>query len=413
MAISLLVPAAIAAGLAAIGGTAGDTANSMRYGGVTKKGQNYQDYKNMKALTANDVGVNDLINTLLTPAEREEYKKYIPTLEEHFDVYEGDGWLDSFGDNWTAFTNMVSGDGKKYDELTKLLTARLNERGGINADSYINYLTDKANTVTSVVPTPSYIDPSVLGEAVQIEVDPVKWWTGQELADLHNIDYDVNNYYDLIKQGTKANVELGNYLADLEANNAGLDETVNKTAYLDAIRANKDAAAIQGTTLGAQAAADILTNVAANRAHNEVQTQVADNTVNILDPYLQADSAARVNANQYFTNLGLDLGQDIEGLYWNDSERYKALVELNAEMDAAHQSAINQINAANASMWANYQQAKASAEANNPYNDALTLYKFAKQAGMSELGAQSFVNNQIFKSYTGYNNAAEYYKDYQ
>lgn len=412
MAIGLGLLAGLAglAGISAITGTAGDVANDIRYSGATPKGKNYQAYKNTKATMANDVDVYDLYNTLLTPEEREQYKEYLPTLKEHFDVYEGDGFWDSLGDLFTDFSNTVSGKRTKYDELTNLLTSRMNAYG---KGSYENFLTDKANAVASSVSAPNYIDPNALGEAVQIEVDPVKWWTGQELADLHNIDYDVNNYYDLIKQGTKANVELGNYLADLEANNAGLDETMNKTAYLDAIRANKDAAAIQGTTLGAQAAADILTNVAANRAHNEVQTQVADNTVNILDPYLQADSAARVDANQYFTNLGLDLGQDIEGLYWNDSERYKALVELNAELDAAHQNAVNQIKAANASMWANYQQAKASAEANNPYSDALTLYNFAKQAGMSEIGAQSFVNNQIFKSYTGYNNAADYYADYK
>lgn len=408
MAIGLGLLTSIA--LAGLSGLTGGAANYNRYSGGTPEGKNYQAYKNTKATMANDVDVYDLYNTLLIPEEREQYKKYLPKLKEHFDVYEGNGFKDGVDDLFTYAWNTYTGDKTKYDELTNLLTSRMN---AYNDVSYENFLTDKANAVAASVSAPNYIDPSVLGEAAQIEVDPVKWWTGQELADLHNIDYDVNNYYDLIKQGTKANVELGNYLADLEANNASLDETLNKTAYLDAIRANKDAAAIQGTTLGAQAASDILTNVAANRAHNEVQTQVADNTVNILDPYLQADAAARVNANQYFTNLGLDLGQDIEGLYWNDSERYKALVELNAELDAAHQNAVNQIKAANASIWSNYQQAKASAEANNPYSDALTLYNFAKQAGMSEIGAQSFVNNQIFKSYTGYKNAADYYADYK
>ena len=117
---------------------------------------------------------------------------------------------------------------------------------------------DGASTMGVTVPAPAYLDTSF--ERYQREVEPLKLYSNQELADLYNLDYNFENIkkdYDAVAQ---ANVDYTNWLSDLNKNVGERDNVTNRTSYLDAIRNNKNQAVINGMTTGARAAGELLAN---------------------------------------------------------------------------------------------------------------------------------------------------------
>ena len=108
----------------------------------------------------------------------------------------------------------ITAHGKKYhkqaENLYKTLLDNLPElqfAQVVTTDKLPGDIKDLFKVSIPDIQKPNYIadiPAPTLGTA-----EPARLWTGQELADLHNINYDVNHYYDLIKQGTEANVKLG------------------------------------------------------------------------------------------------------------------------------------------------------------------------------------------------------------
>lgn len=241
-------------------------------------------------------------------------------------------------------------------------------------------------------PTPTYDD--VDFEGYQLDVDPVKLWTGPELAEHHNIDYDPNLFYDLIKKGTTAEVDRAMYESALMNEASMINDTANVTSYLDNIRNTRAEAISTGATAGAQAAAEVLHNKEAINSYAQNQAAVADARFNAVDDALLADAQAKVAANDYFSGLATTLGQDILSLYANDTLRHGQQVISNSELYKADQELRGQRTYNNANMYANMIQA----------NSAIAGYK--QQANRSG-DEYAWVFNNFLRANNG-----DYYKAY-
>ena len=219
----------------------------------------------------------------------------------------------------------------------------------------------KSSSPIAQVAAPMYEDVNFKGE--QLEVDPVKLWTGQELADLHTLNFDPNSYYDLVKQGTSAGVDYSKYTSDQLAHAAGVDDTKNVTSYLDAIRNTKAESLAAGATLGARAANEILANTESINNYANNQSTVAQNRFNAVNDALLTDAQARLTAKSYYENLAKSLSNDSALLYANDTDRFGQEMLSNAEMYKADQELRGQRAYSNASMYANWLQANAGVNA--------------------------------------------------
>lgn len=260
---------------------------------------------------------------------------------------------------------------------------------------------------------PSYLDTGF--EGYQKEVEPVKLWTGQELAELHNLDYNPDNYYDLVKAGTSAAVDQAHYTSE-QMNNASLvDDTENVASYLDSIRNTKAEALANGATLGQRAANELLANQEALGAYAANQAAVADSRLAAVDSALLADAQARLTAHNYFTQLAKSLAADSMELYANDTTRYAQDMLSNAEMYKADQELRGRRTLANANMWSAYTQGQAQLAAyqsqlDSTMNDYMWLYNNALRANNGDASrAYADVNNIIQYQYTGYKTPQELY----
>ena len=265
------------------------------------------------------------------------------------------------------------------------------------------------------VAAPMYEDVNFKGE--QLEVDPVKLWTGQELADLHTLNFDPNSYYDLVKQGTSAGVDYSKYTSDQLAHAAGVDDTKNVTSYLDAIRNTKAESLAAGATLGARAANEILANTENINNYANNQSTVAQNRFNTVNDALLTDAQARLTAKGYYENLAKSLSNDSALLYANDTDRYGQMLLSNAEMYGADQELRGQRAVANASMYANYAQAANAINAANAANKAQAdeyAWVFDRFLGAHNgdvYGAVKDFDQYLIGRYTGKANYMDYLLD--
>lgn len=206
-----------------------------------------------------------------------------------------------------------------------------------------------------------------------IDVDDPYWYTGQEMADLYGINYDVNHYYDLIKQGTEAQVAAQQY-ANEQAENAALaQDSVNVNQYLQDLSATKAEATINGATLGARMANELLTNQEAATNYSGVQAQVAQDNMNNINSLLLNNANAKVTATDYYSTLAKAIESNIENLYYNDINKIGGQLSLNDSIYAANMNYNAQVAQANANMYANYVQNKAAADAQK--NAFTTVWK--------------------------------------
>jgi hypothetical protein len=227
--------------------------------------------------------------------------------------------------------------------------------------NWYNDIVNEVNSNITGAAAPSYFDTNFQG--YQMEVTPAKMWTGAELADLHNIDYDPQVYYDLIKQGTKAGVDYANYQNEL-LNNASLIENDKKVnSYLDSIRNSRSEALANGATSGARAAADLLNTTNNLNSFSAEQAELGQTKFKNASAALRADADAVVQARDYFNNLAVNLGQDIATLYSSDVDREGQQRISNAEFYKADQALRGALELANANMYSDYITSNAAVNA--------------------------------------------------
>ena len=315
-----------------------------------------------------DLPVRDVVSNLYltNKIDTTKYKSALKTIDEVEKATGKTFLIDN--KEWTLMgTAWSKGKTKNlvdlYDTISsKVPSIKMAMAEGINSlpDAIRNALTSSVPSIADA-PAPSYEDVNFKG--LQRDVAPVKLWTGQELADLHNINYDPNTYYDLIKAGTSAAVDLANYTSAQQAHAANVDDTKQVTSYLDSIRNTKANAIADGATLGARRANELLANVDSINKYATNQANVAQERFNTVDKKLLADAQANLTARSYFDQLAQTLSGHSNTLYANDTDRFGQDWLSNAEFYTADQNLRGQRAYANASMYANALKANASINA--------------------------------------------------
>ena len=229
----------------------------------------------------------------------------------------------------------------------------------VNIDEYLDSIYNTGN-----IPTPQYMS-QINPDTDKLPVPEAKWYTGQEMADLFDIKYDPDYYYNLIKQGTEAAVEAQQYQNDQAIAASMLDDAVSRSQYLQSIDNSKADAVIKGSTLGQRMANELLANANAANAYATNQADVYNQAFTNIQDAINKDAQAGITANNYYNkNVFQPIGTNIEDLYYNDINRIGAIknynaniyaanqaynaaaVQANAEMDAAYNNVVGSINAA-------------------------------------------------------------------
>lgn len=375
---------------AAIGATAGVAFANMPQ--AAKTDATYDQMKaSFKKYGLEDVDWTQIINEAytngnLSKADKDRFMKvaaYANEIEAYYeDQAHTDGVLDWIGDRFqnvaTVFQDKYGKDGEDFFKFMWQ-----------NAENYVKDKTHGQITGDSIaqawmsgspdysINSPDYLaDP---GEYQIKDVEPVKRWTGPELAAFHDIPYDVAEYYDILKEGTAAAVKHAEY-QNAQANEASMfQDTALHSNYLDSIRDTRAEAISKGATAGAKYANELLLNKEniSNYANN--QLAVAQQSVdNLADPLYQ-DAYARTTTRNYFDSLAMNLEDVINQLYYNDSVRFGQDWLNEATRYSAQQNLRGQVAGANANMYANYMANKAAVDAanNSKYaqaNDYAFLY---------------------------------------
>ena len=269
-------------------------------------------------------------------------------------------------------------------------------------------------TQAPYAPAPTYEDTNIDLNGGMRDVEPVKFWTGQELADLHNIDYDPNNYYDLIKNSTTAQKNLAEFKSDQLNNASTYNDVADRTSYLNSIRNSKAEAIASGTTAGQRAANEVLANQQALTKYATNQNDVAANRMKAVDDTLLSDAQAKLNARNYFDKLAQSLSKDSLTLYQNDTDRFGQDMLSNAEIYKANQALLAQRLLSNAEMWSNNLSANANIGAYNtaaraPADEVNWVFNNALRAYNGDvLKAFNYTTNNINNSYNGTSSVYDY-----
>lgn len=381
-----------------------------------RKNKIQQDAYNNYTQALNNSGLNDAnydLSSVLLRLEQDnvistkDYREYLELIKDT------DATLKDGMDNAEFFKNTFRSkkDIEKAAELYNILAENIPEIKNATYET-INALPEdikdsflKSNTPFAQVARPIYEDVDFAN--YQREVKPVKLWTGQELADLHNIDYNPNTYYDLIKAGTEAQVDLANYKSAQMNNASMVDDTAKRVSYLDAIRNNKAEAIANGATLGARAANELLSNVNSINEYATNQKAVADERFKTVDEPLLNDAQAKLTARSYFDQLAQTLSGHSMQLYQNDTDRFGQDWLSNAEFYTADQNLRGQRAYANASMLASQAQANATINAANAAMKAQSdeyAWVFDRFLGANKGNVDAAVNDMdqyLFNRYTG------------
>ena len=381
----------------------------------------YKKYEQLlKEYNLSDVPAESIITEMNDRGliDYSDYEKLNSLIADSEKQYSKDGNY-SFSDFLYALAHRASsheGIADLYDNLSN----NISKLGfATNIDDPDKFIEDLGNSLTATnpitVPAPSYLDTAF--DNYQREIDPVKLWTGQELADLHDINYDPNYYYDLVKQGTSAEANRALYESAVLNNQSLQDDVRSMASYLDSIRNSRSAAINSGITAGAQAVNDVLSNVSAFSDYAAAQGKTANNRLSAVNDALLSDAQAKLTARNYFDQLAQSLATDSAGLYANDTSRFGQDWLSNAEFYTADQELRGQRAYSNANMFGNYMNAQAKirntqANANAQNTEYAYVLKAAYEANKSKgYSGQNAINraildtNQYIKNrYTGYNN---------
>ena len=376
----------------------------------------YTDYKTTLKDNNYDVDTKYLIQLLegngkITHKQAEEYIKLVDDAEKAYG--NGHNWDDTFYDWSTSKKNH-----NKVKELYSVLAEEVPEVATFAKqiadaspeeirNSFYEGMPEIANA-----PAPAYLDTDF--EGLQRDVKPVKLWSGQELADLHKLDYNPDTYYDLIKNSTEAQVDLANYTSDQLNNASMVDDTQSVTSYLDSIRNTKANAIASGATLGQRAANEVLANTETLNNYSNNQAAVAQERLATVDEALLANAQAKLTARQYFDSLAQSLANDSILLYANDTERFAQDLASNAEMYRADQELRGQRAYANGQMAGAYAQAQAAvnaaragiSSARDEY--AWVFDRFLGANNGDVMKARQDMDKYIFSKYTGASDLLEY-----
>jgi hypothetical protein len=385
----------------------------------TKTSKAYNKFVNtLESYGIKDVDTKDIITELYFKGDitLDEHKKALSILNEVENEFKDNDKIDF----WQSL-NHTSNTYKNVRKLYSFLTSKVPDLGYDIAKAFKELPDGVKDTLgTGSVPQvggvagPNYEDVNFKGE--QLEVDPVKLWTGQELADLHSLNFDPNSYYDLVKQGTSAGVDYSKYTSDQLAHAAGVEDTKNVTSYLDAIRNTKAESLAAGATLGARAANEILANTESINNYANNQNAAAQERFNAVSSSLLEDAKAKLTAKSYYENLAKSLSNDSALLYANDTDRFGQEMLSNAEMYKADQELRGQRAYSNASMYANWLQANAGVNASRQsmYDTAnefeWVFNNFVRANGGDYQAAKYDMNPYLFKKYVpDYNNIVDMY----
>ena len=383
---------------------------SGNYGKIKDAQDRYSTAINQAGLQ--DMSVRDVVSNLYLGGKIDEtsYKSALKTVDEIEKETGKTFWIDD--KEWTlAGTSWSKGKTqnliKLYDTLANNVPSiKIATAESIKAlpEAIRNSFSSKVPGIKDV-PTPEYEDVNFKG--LQRDVAPVKLWTGQELADLHNINYNPNTYYDLIKAGTSAAVDLANYTSAQQAHAANVDNTKQVTSYLDSIRNTKADAIAEGATLGARRANELLSNVDSINNYATNQANVAQERFNTVDKQLLADSQAKLTARGYFDQLAQTLSGHSNTLYANDTDRFGQDWLSNAEYYTADQNLRGQRAYTNANMYAGAAQANANINASRyAASQEADEYKwvfdnFLRANNNNVTKAVTDMDDYIFRRYNG------------
>lgn len=169
------------------------------------------------------------------------------------------------------------------------------------------------------VPAPTYLDTGF--DNYQKEVEPLKFYTNKELADIYNIDYDFENIKKDLDNAAEAKVALRDWEQALIANNAERDNTSNITSYLDAIRNIKSEAIQKGISNGARAAAEVVANQQAIADKVQTNHDAAIQRMSTVDDAIQQRARTQVDTLTRYDDLAQHLSNAGVSLYGNDVAR--------------------------------------------------------------------------------------------
>ena len=357
----------------------------------------YEQYKKViKHNNLDSLSTKDIIEDLWQGGviDEREYKNSLRTIDKLENT--AHSGTKTFKELWqSVFTSpRTQNEGA---ELYKLIAANaqyLNSNKAKSYDDLVKAVNDSFYAGLPTIadaPTPQYLDTMFAG--TQVDVADAKKWTAPELAELHNINYDMEHYYDLIKQSTEADVDLGAYTNRQLDTLANSQDTKNVTSYLDSIRNAKAEALANGATMGAKAAAEVLANSEAIASQANTQAQLANTKAKNMDSLLQADAGAHLSARQYYDQLARSLVTDATNLYTYDVDRYGQELLTNAELYKADQNLRGARLLANAEMFKAQQDANAQIAAN-------------KAAIQKESDEYSWLFNTALRAYDGDTNKA-------
>ena len=357
----------------------------------------YEQYKKViKHNNLDSLSTKDIIEDLWQGGviDEREYKNSLRTIDKLENT--AHSGTKTFKELWqSVFTSpRTQNEGA---ELYKLIAANahyLNSNKAKSYDDLVKAVNDSFYTGLPTIadaPTPQYLDTMFAG--TQVDVADAKKWTAPELAELHNINYDMEHYYDLIKQSTEADIDLGSYTNRQLETLTNSQDTKNVTSYLDSIRNAKAEALANGATMGAKAAAEVLANSEAIASQANTQAKLANTKAKNMDSLLQADAGAHLSARQYYDQLARSLVTDATNLYTYDVDRYGQELLTNAELYKADQNLRGARLLANAEMFKAQQDANAQIAAN-------------KAAIQKESDEYSWLFNTALRAYDGDTNKA-------
>ena len=353
--------------------------------------------------SAKDIKVSDrrMLNQIINMGfvDTKEYGTAIDRFSHYTEAYEKSSAAAS-GKSFSEYLNSIGRTDKTARQVGELYRILINEAprlydGSVDVQDTINGLI-KNTPLAPLAPAPNLFNLDNYNP-VDLPVDPVRMWTGQELANLHGIDYNFDNYYDLMKQGSQAQVALKAY-ENQQANVLGaLQDEDTRVSYLDAIRNNRTKAMNKGISAGQRAANELLSMQDAMNQYSVNQSNIVNNQMSNIKPAINNDAYIKRTAQEYYQNLVHNMGGLSNNLYTVDNNRYGSDVTSAADIYASSLGTRGQALQANAAMQGKQQEANAQINAINQglqsqYNDFAWIYNNALVAngGNKSLAAADF-----------------------
>ena len=353
--------------------------------------------------SAKDIKVSDrrMLDQIVTMGfvDTKEYGTAIDRFSHYTEAYEKSSAAAS-GKSFSEYLNSIGRTDKTARQVGELYRILINEAprlydGSVDVQDTINGLI-KNTPLAPLAPAPNLFNLDNYNP-VDLPVDPVRMWTGQELANLHGIDYNFDNYYDLMKQGSQAQVALKAY-ENQQANVLGaLQDEDTRVSYLDAIRNNRTKAMNKGISAGQRAANELLSMQDAMNQYSVNQSNIVNNQMSNIKPAINNDAYIKRTAQEYYQNLVHNMGGLSNNLYTVDNNRYGSDVTSAADIYASSLGTRGQALQANAAMQGKQQEANAQINAINQglqsqYNDFAWIYNNALVAngGNKSLAAADF-----------------------